>query len=132
MLQLNNIHHMSTMKFYTTPRKSIIRNLKDKTVYLLGKCEPHYLECDQICLYLLYNSHESSSLQKPILLKTINNCWCGFTRLPGTSKSSFSCNSWENPFCTCGLSLFCLFWVSPLPIFSRWPRQGMQQNDVYQ
>lgn len=80
-----------------------------------------YLDWSQISLYLLYSSEESSSLQYPILLITINSLWCGSTTLPGISDNDSVHGSEEYPFCKCWLSLFDLFWASSLAICSKWP-----------
>lgn len=85
-----------------------------------------YLFCIQISLYLQYNSRASSSLQYPILLKTISSCSCGSTILPGSGSDVFSSTS-RYPFWKYGLSLLDLFRLRWPPICSRWPNyQGKQ------
>lgn len=80
-----------------------------------------YLDCSQIYLYFRYNSGASSSLQYPMLLRTISSLWCGSIILPGRGSTDFSTGSWEYPFWKCGLPMFDLFCVSSEPMCSKLP-----------
>ena len=89
-----------------------------------------YLDCcSHIFLYFPYNSTESSSLQYPILLRTIRNFWCGSVILPGRGSSDISTGSWEYPFWKCRLPMSGLFCVSSEPICSKWPGYCIHEKD---
>lgn len=102
--------------------------LLEKENLIVYKTFLTYLGCIQMCLYLLWISRERSSLQNPRLLKTINNCWCGWVILPGRGSKELSSKSWVYPFWKDEFSLFDIFWPSSLPICSKWPNY-MHQID---